>query len=240
MPKTTFDALPDHGRLWVFPASRSLEPAERDALLAEVDDFLEGWAAHGAPLHAARELREGRFLLVGVDVDAAQPSGCSIDALVNRLRGLGERLGVGLIEHGPVWYRAQGEIASVTRAGFKERVAAGDVTPDTPVVDTTLTRVAQLRGGELERPARESWHAPRRRARKRAISSSPQNRAFHGAPSRKPTWPPVSVTTSTSQGFSDMASRGSASRGRKGSSRLWRRRVGTRMAGRNVELEHAW
>lgn len=158
MPKTSFDALPDHGRLWVFPASRTLDPDERDALLTEVDDFLGGWAAHGTPLRAARDLRDDRFLLVGVDVDASAPSGCSIDALVNRLRALGTALGTVLIEHGQVWYRDGDEIRSVSRAAFRELAAAGEVDPDTPVVDTTLTEVAQLRAGLLERPARESWH----------------------------------------------------------------------------------
>jgi len=158
MPRTTFDRLPDHGRLWVFPSSRALEAGERDALLAEVDDFLEGWAAHGTPLHSARELRDGRFLLVGVDVDASRPSGCSIDALVNRLRALGERLGVRLVEHGPVWYRGASGIEAVDRPTFKKLAAEGVVDPDTPVVDTTLTRVEEVRAASLERPARESWH----------------------------------------------------------------------------------
>lgn len=158
MPKTSFDRLPDHGRLWVFPSSRALEPDERDALLAEVDDFLDGWAAHGTPLHSARDLREDRFLLVGVDQDASAPSGCSIDALVNRLRGLGDRLGMVLIEHGSVWYRGEEGIESATRPDFRALAASGAVTPDTPVVDTTLTRVSEVRGVGLERPARKSWH----------------------------------------------------------------------------------
>lgn len=158
MPKTSFDQLPDHGRLWVFPASRTLEAAERDALLAEVDDFLDGWAAHGTPLHSARDFREDRFLLVGVDQDASAPSGCSVDALVRRLRGLGDRLGVVLIEHGSVWYRGAEGIESASRSEFRALAASGSVTPDTPVVDTTLTRVSQVREEGLERPARDSWH----------------------------------------------------------------------------------
>lgn len=158
MPRIDFQQLPDHGRLWVFPASRPLGSEERDALLGEVDDFLDGWAAHGVPLRAARDLHEDRFLLVGVDQDASAPSGCSIDALVGRLRALGSRLDTVLIEHGSVWYRDGGEIRSVGRAEFKALAASGKVTPDTPVLDTTLTRVDDVRGGRLERPARESWH----------------------------------------------------------------------------------
>lgn len=123
-----------------------------------MDDFLDGWAAHGAPLRSGRTLVERRFLLVGVDEDASQPSGCSIDALVNRLEELGAALGVQLLDHAPIWYRDGAELHLATRAEFRALAAAGAVGPDTPVVDTTLTRIAQLRSEGLERPARSAWH----------------------------------------------------------------------------------
>lgn len=158
MPRIEFDSLPIQGRLWVFPATRPLEAHEADALLGDVDEFLDGWAAHGAPLRSGRALVDDRFLLVGVDEDASQPSGCSIDALVNRLEELGGTLGLRLVDHAPVWYRDGSAVSVATREGFRELARQGRVTPDTPVFDTTLTRLADLRERGLERPARESWH----------------------------------------------------------------------------------
>ena len=99
MPRITFDELPDHGRLWVFPASRDLTISEAETFMGAVDAFLDRWAAHGVPLRSGRELRDNRFLVVGVDVDAEAPSGCSIDALVNQLRQLGKELGVTVVDH---------------------------------------------------------------------------------------------------------------------------------------------
>ena len=158
MPRVPFDTLPDHGRLWVFPASRVLTDHESEAFLGAVDDFLDQWSAHGTPLRSARELREDRFLLVGVDVDAAGPSGCSIDALVNRLRALGKELDVTLIDHAPIWYREGGEVRTVPRAEFRSLAGTGAVGPTDQVFDTTLTRVEEARDGSLERPASDTWH----------------------------------------------------------------------------------
>lgn len=158
MPRISFQELPDHGRLWVFPATRPLGADEARRLLSEVDDFLEGWAAHGAPLTSARELRDDTFLLIGVDEDASLPSGCSIDALVNRLEALAADLGIGLVEHGPVWYRDGDVVRSVSRPAFRALAQEGTVDLDTPVFDTTLTRLSVLRGEGLERPARDAWH----------------------------------------------------------------------------------
>jgi len=36
-----FHTLPDHGYLWVFPASRMLTDHESEAFLVAVDDFLD-------------------------------------------------------------------------------------------------------------------------------------------------------------------------------------------------------
>ena len=158
MPRVSFDTLPDNGRLWIFPASRTLSEAESAALLEAVDVFLDGWAAHGVPLQCARELRDAQFLVIGVDEEVEAPSGCSIDALVNSLRALGSELGVGLIEHGPVWFRAQEGVQTVSRAEFRSLASDGAVDASTPVFDTTLTRVSLFRAGGLEQPAAKAWH----------------------------------------------------------------------------------
>ena len=158
MPRIEFPALPDHARVWVFPASRQLAKEEEQSLLAEVDAFLDPWAAHGSLLRSGREMVEGWFLLVGVDEDASKASGCSIDALVNRLEVLGDALGVTLLDRAPVWYRTGSGIRRVTRQEFKALARDGAVGPDTQVFDTSLTRLEALRGEGLERAARRSWH----------------------------------------------------------------------------------
>lgn len=158
MPRVDFTELPPHGRLWVFPASRDLTEPEAGACLEAVDEFLATWSAHGAPLRAARELRDRRFLMVGVDVDAEAPSGCSIDKLVNRLKALGADMGVDLVDHAPVWYREGNAVRTVGRAEFRALAAAGKISARVPVFDTSLTKVSQAREGALERPASETWH----------------------------------------------------------------------------------
>ena len=158
MPQVPFSELPDHGRLWVFPLSRTLEGTEGEACLSVVDLFLERWAAHGMPLRSARALLDDQFLLIGVDVDAEAPSGCSIDALVNQLRAMGQKIDIAFIDHSSVWYRKNGEVRTATRGVFRGLAKAGDVDSQTHVFDTSLTRVGQYRAGNLEREAAATWH----------------------------------------------------------------------------------
>lgn len=160
MPAVPFDRLPDDARLWVFAAAHPLDDERRQALLEHADAFLQRWAAHGAPVVGGRELRHGRFLLVGADERATGVSGCSIDTLFRTLGELETRMGVPLRDGSLVFYRdAQGEIQAEPRAAFRRRAAAGGVTEDTVVFDNTITTVGELRSGGWEKPLRESWHA---------------------------------------------------------------------------------
>ena len=159
MPLVSFDALPPDARLWIFAADRRLADDERDRLLNSVDAFLDQWKAHGRPLTVAREFRYERFLLVGVDEASAGATGCSIDAMVRTLGELERALSVQLLDHGPVLFRRGDAIERLPRPDFAALARKGEVSPDTVVFDNTLTRVAELREGRWETPARASWHA---------------------------------------------------------------------------------
>jgi len=159
MPRIDFQDQPDDARLWVFAAREPLDSDVQDQLLTSVDEFLSGWAAHGHPLRASRDLREGRFLFIAVDRASEPPSGCSIDAMVRHLKGLEEALGASLVAHGPVWVRREdGAIDCLSRAEFRAGSGSGEITGETPVFDTTLTEVGALRSGRFELPARSTWH----------------------------------------------------------------------------------
>jgi hypothetical protein len=159
MPVVDFAALPATARLWIFAAERELNDAERDRLLEQVDGFLATWAAHGAPLTAARDFRYDRFLFVGVDEEAAGVSGCSIDALVRTMKGLEHEMGAALVDNSPVLYRKDGEIRRVSRQRFAELAELGAVNLETTVFNNTLTKIGELVEGRWEVGAGESWHA---------------------------------------------------------------------------------
>ena len=159
MPKIAFDELPEDARVWIFSAERKLTESERIRLLAEVDAFINRWAAHAVPLTAGRDLVYDQFLFIAVDQRAAGPSGCSVDALVRQMKALEHEIGVELVNHAPVLFRQGQAIARVPREAFAELAEAGEVGPDTTVFNNTLTSVGDVRAGRWEVPATDSWHA---------------------------------------------------------------------------------
>ena len=158
MPRVEFEQLPEDARVWIFSAERTLTAGEQRRLLEEVDGFLAQWGAHDRPLVAGRDVRYDRFLFVAVDQATVGPSGCSVDALVRQMKGLQAELGVELVNHAPVLFRREDEIAQVAREEFAELAASGAVGPDTTVFDNTLTRLGDVRDGRWETKASSSWH----------------------------------------------------------------------------------
>jgi hypothetical protein len=161
MPATTFDRMPDDARLWVFAAPRPLTDEQAAALLGCVDDFLERWAAHGAPVLGARDFRDGRFLLVAADERATGVSGCSIDSLQHALADAEGALGTDLRRAASLvfWRDASGDVRSAERPEFRRLAQAGEVGEGTVVFDNTVGTVGDIRAGRWETRLRDAWHA---------------------------------------------------------------------------------
>ena len=157
MPVVPFEMLPDSSRVWVFGSEAPLTEAGTAALLEGVDSYLADWKAHGAPLTVAREWRDGRFLVVGVDQASAGATGCSIDGLFRVLQGLEGAAGASLVGGGRVFYRdLHAAVQSVARAEVAGLAANGTITKDTVVFDTSLTDLGTFRAC-FERRAKETW-----------------------------------------------------------------------------------
>lgn len=158
MPKVDFNSLPDSARVWVYGADRELGEGGEKQLLSTVDYFLDEWKAHGTPLSAARDWREGRFLTVAVDQKKAGASGCSIDGLFRNLKTLEGTLGAQLVPSGLVYFRGRdGHVRAVTRDEFSEAARRGEIDDDTEVFDLSVTSLREWKGRFKSRAA-DSWH----------------------------------------------------------------------------------
>jgi hypothetical protein len=153
MPKTELSNLPDEARIWMFGISPALNEAHANTVLQKVDAFLDAWAAHGAPITSARALIDHTFLVIAVD-KRSETSGCSIDRMFGLFRELERDLNVKILDADRIFFRhGSGAIDAMSRADFR---ANADV--HTIVFDTTAERLGQIRGGDWERRAEESWH----------------------------------------------------------------------------------
>lgn len=155
----TFDTLPDHSRIWIFPANRSLSHTESAELSTTIEHYLSSWEAHHVPVEAAYELCYNQFLVIAANPDVTAPSGCSIDDMTRAIKALGTKFNIDFFGAMKIFYRDGEAIRSVSRTEFRELALAGAVDAETVVFDNSLTSIDALRNGRWEIPASESWHA---------------------------------------------------------------------------------
>jgi hypothetical protein len=150
--RVPIEQLSNDAHTWIFGISPSLDEQQSTYVQRTVDGFLDQWAAHGTPITAAAEVREGSFLVVAAD-ERSEKSGCSIDRMFGTLRKLESELGVQILDSTRVFFRDGERVRAVDRAGFRNAA-----TTDTPVFDVTAERLGDVRQGAWERRAADSWH----------------------------------------------------------------------------------
>lgn len=139
----SFETMPGHARVWIYQADRELTAAEQALVNEAAGQFLGQWAAHGTPLNAAGQLLHGYFLVLAVDEDQAEASGCSIDKSVNFVKAIGAQLGIDFFNRLNIAIDTTG-IRLVPMAEFAKMATEGEVTPETMVYDNTVTTMADF------------------------------------------------------------------------------------------------
>jgi hypothetical protein len=167
--KQLFADLPDEARLWVYALARPLSAEESALVVERLDAFLREWNSHGSPVRGGYEILEDRFVMVAGYVEDGV-SGCSTDSMVRVMKELRTDFGIDGFDRSLVYFRdVKGAARAVSRADFQALVDARAVDVDTPVFDTTIQFVGDLRRGGFETKFAKAWHAS-------AFSASPPAR----------------------------------------------------------------
>jgi hypothetical protein len=145
-------------RIWIYQSSRELTADEAILILKRLEEFTEGWKAHGKQLAARAEIRHNRFVIIFLNEQVAAATGCSIDKSVHLLKAIEKELGIDLFDRMRIAYRKGDSIVDVSRAGFEQAIEAGEVDENTIVFDNTVQTSGEL-DTRWEVPAKESWHA---------------------------------------------------------------------------------
>ncbi|RZJ34317.1 MAG: ABC transporter ATPase [Flavobacterium sp.] len=154
----SFDTLPDESRIWIYQSNRKLSDEEIAAIEPEVRNFVEQWAAHGQPLEASYQVLHNRFIILAVNPDMQQATGCSIDESVRFIQSLEQRYNIDLLDKMNVTFRIGEHIAHKPLAEFKKLAKEKAVSDKTIVFNNLVNTVGEW-AEYWEVPAGESWHS---------------------------------------------------------------------------------
>lgn len=155
-PIRSISDMPLHARLWVYKAARALSHAEQRLVRERGAAFTAGWAAHKMPLDACVDVVIDRYVVIAVDEDQAQASGCSIDKSVAFIKGLEHDLKLMLTDRMVVAYEHDGQVVSARLQALPQLLKEGTITRETLVFDDLVSTVGEYRE-RFKVPLGASW-----------------------------------------------------------------------------------
>ena len=155
---TPFETLPDESKIWIYQSNRKLSDAEVAEIEVDLKAFIEEWSAHGTALEASFLLKYNRFIILAVNQEVQQASGCSIDSSVVFIQQLESKYGIDLLDKMNVTYK-QGEFLTHKSLLDFKRMAKEKAVSENTIVFNNLVNTIEEWKESWEVPASESWHS---------------------------------------------------------------------------------
>lgn len=154
--ETPFSTLPGNAKLWVYQASRDLTETDKEIITADTKRFIESWTAHQANLKAGFEILHNLFVVIAVDESFNNASGCSIDAKVNFVKGLGAKTGIDFFNRLRVAFIRDEHVEHAPINAILEELNNGSINQDVIVFNNMVTTVNEFQKS-WKLPLKESW-----------------------------------------------------------------------------------
>lgn len=153
-----FDNLPEESRIWIYPSNRKFSDEEVLEIEKLLEEFLNNWSAHGSALEASFTIKYSRFIIIAINQEVHQATGCSIDSSVAFIQSLEQKYGVDLLDKMNVSFK-QGEfITYKPLLDFKKLAKDRSVSENTIVFNNLVNTIAEMKES-WEVPASDSWHS---------------------------------------------------------------------------------
>jgi hypothetical protein len=153
-----FDNLPEESRIWIYPSNRKFSEEEVSEIEKLLEEFLNSWSAHGSALEASFTIKYNRFIIIAINQEVHQATGCSIDSSVAFIQSLEQKYDVDLLDKMNVSFK-QGEfITYKPLLDFKKLAKDRSVSENTIVFNNLINTIAEMKES-WEVPASDSWHS---------------------------------------------------------------------------------
>ena len=153
-----FNTLPETSRVWIYQSNRSFTESELEEITSKLNVFIESWTAHGSDLQSGFEIKYKRFIIIGLNQNLNNATGCSIDASVSFIQQLEQDYNVDLLDKMNVSYKQGEYVAYKTLKDFRKMAKQKAVSKNTIVFNNLVTNIAEYKEN-WEVPASESWHS---------------------------------------------------------------------------------
>ncbi|WP_428742487.1 ABC transporter ATPase [Tenacibaculum sp.] len=155
---TEYKKLPQNSRVWVYQSDREFTQEEIEHISAKALIFIDNWTRHGDDLKGSFTIKYNQFLVLGVDENFNNVSGCSIDASVRFIQELEKELNLDLMDKMNISFKDGENINIVKLTEFQNFAKEQKITSETVVFNNMVNTKKDFET-KWEVPAKQSWHA---------------------------------------------------------------------------------
>ena len=131
-------------KVWAYTISKALTESETDQLIQSGKKFVSGWTAHEHQLSASFSVFNKRIILIQVDENVAEASGCSIDKLMHFVKDMEKQFQCELLNRLLIPYKKAVTIEVIHSAKIKALLDSKDMDEDTLVYNTAVSTSKEL------------------------------------------------------------------------------------------------
>ena len=152
-----FDKISSHSPIWVFQSNKILDSSLISQIEVDVNNFLNNWTSHNLEMKSSYKILHRLFLIISVENNFSNPSGCSIDKLINFIKNINQIYNIDFLNRLNVSFRHENKIKVVELIEFKNLILNGIIDSDTIVFNNMIHTKAEL-NENWETKVSESWY----------------------------------------------------------------------------------
>lgn len=141
----------------IYPSSREMSSLEIKLISEKLYDFLSSWESHGKPLSSSFKIEYKQFIVITIDEDVIELSGCGMDALNRFIKTLDSGFsGLDLLNRMKASYLENHQVKTMSLIDFKNSLKNGDLSKDIQVFDFSKSSYVEYLSSFLL-PFSRSW-----------------------------------------------------------------------------------
>ena len=152
-----FDHLADSSKIWIYQSNREFTENEMQEINEMLESFIGSWKRHGDDLRASYLIKYNQFIVLAVDEDHNEVSGCSVDASTHVFKQIEQTYQVDLFNKLNTAFKDGENINIVSLADFQKYVKQQKINSKTIVFNNLIKTKKEL-STAWEVDAENSWH----------------------------------------------------------------------------------
>ena len=146
----------DDSKVWIYQSSRMFFISEALEMEEMLQQFVQKWDSHGAPVKGFANLFFGRFIIIMADETSTGVSGCSTDSSVRLIKSIEEKFKVDMFNRQTLAFVVKDKIEPIPLSQLSYAFDNKLIDEDTLYFNNTVLSKKQLLENWIT-PVKNSW-----------------------------------------------------------------------------------